>query len=96
MVMENNKGESPNIKATQAVIDAMQNGGECENDGRKKNTGIACKIPNCGGKIIKETFRQYLGDPMHRIIGRGGERQMTATTELYCSECGVSYHHLPK
>lgn len=62
----------------------------------KYDTGISCVIPACTGHIVEDRQRRYLGDPMHFILGPGSRNQMTSTTEHYCGECGVSYHHLPK
>lgn len=59
-------------------------------------TATMCVIPKCGGTIIENKFDQYFGNPMSRTIGPGGENQMTRVVELYCSQCGVLYHHLPK
>ena len=60
---------------------------------------VATKAPcqaNCKGTIVRETTRQYIGDPMHAIIGPGYEHQLTTIVELYCSRCGIMYHHLPE
>ncbi len=62
----------------------------------KQKTGVDCKIPGCGGVIIKEVYSEYRGDPMQMVIGIGARKQMTRVTEIYCQECGISYHHMPK
>ncbi len=61
-----------------------------------QSTGIKCRVPECPGRIVEETERKYLGDPMHRIIGPGGRNQLTVVTVLYCPYCGIQYHKLPK
>lgn len=61
-----------------------------------RSTGVRCVIPSCPGHIAEQISRVYRGDPMHRIIGPGGTNQMTTVTALYCPECGIKYHRLPK
>ena len=60
------------------------------------DTEVLCAVPFCEGKIIKNEYKTYLGDPKSAIIGPGGKDQMTTVTTLYCSVCGILYHHLPK
>ncbi len=61
----------------------------------KVDTNVPCQA-NCKGTIVKETSREYLGDPMHAIIGPGGRDQLTTIVQLYCPRCGIMYHHLPE
>lgn len=53
-------------------------------------------MSRCNGEIVRETSRKYFGDPMNAIIGPGYQHQLTTVTVLYCPDCGVQYHQLPK
>ena len=67
-----------------------------KDEGGQEKTGFKCTGRECEGEIIREVSFQYLGDPMQMIIGPGSRSQRTQITELYCQECGITYHHLPK
>jgi hypothetical protein len=58
----------------------------------KKDTGIACST-HCGGTIIEDTWYRTKGD--WTTIKIGGRNPVEKIVELYCSNCGISYHHLP-
>ena len=60
------------------------------------DTKIPCVIPHCKGTIIEEKNREYIGDPMHRIIGPGGKNQLSLIIKYYCSRCKIMYHSLPE
>jgi hypothetical protein len=80
-----------------ALIEAAKPVLSAEEDGMGvKSTGINCRSGNCSGIIVQEKTKQYLGDHGRFIIGPGGASQMTTVTVLYCPNCGVMYHHLPK
>ena len=57
-----------------------------------ENTGRECVVPTCRGHIVKETIRKGVGEP---IMGPAGNTRFENSTTLYCSRCGIYYHHLP-
>ena len=80
------------IKSIGDIVERMKN-----DDGvGEKNTNAACVIPLCTGTIIEKRSKKYFGDPARAIIGSGYRGQMTLIVELFCSRCGIQYHHLPK
>ena len=56
----------------------------------KKSTCVACR-----GTVVQQTTMEYLGDPMHMIIGPGSRNQMTRVTNIHCMKCGLKYEFLP-
>lgn len=61
-----------------------------------RETKVRCVTNNCPGMIVEKLSYQYLGDPGLLMVGPGSSRQLSPVTELYCPNCGISYHHLPK
>jgi len=61
----------------------------------QQTTRVGCVIPNCPGRIIKSTTEPANTIESGRVTGPHG-KMPAGKTELYCSYCGVEYHHLPK
>jgi hypothetical protein len=61
-----------------------------------RDTGFACVIPRCKGKIVEEVSYRHLGSDMEMPIGPISPSRYTRVRELYCTMCGLSYHHPPK
>ncbi|MBI4121255.1 MAG: hypothetical protein HY457_03300 [Parcubacteria group bacterium] len=70
------------------------------------DTGVHCKIMQygrgdglrggvCNGIIIEHVRVHNPNPPALRIIGPGSRAQLVAESQFYCSDCGVSYHHVP-
>lgn len=50
----------------------------------------------CSGKVIARITHEYLGDPMHMIIGPGSRNQMTTIHHgFHCTTCGIKYEFPP-
>ena len=46
----------------------------------------------CGGETVAKVTREYLGDPMHMIIGPGSANQMSTVHHgFHCVDCGHRY-----
>ncbi len=58
-------------------------------------TEIDCRVPECGGKIVREVRHVYRGDPMSAIIDPGYKNQLTSVTKYYCPVCQIMYRGLP-
>lgn len=61
-----------------------------------KDTGFVCVISRCKGKIVEEVSYRHLGSAMDMPIGPISDTRHTRVRELYCTSCGLSYHHPPK
>ncbi len=97
--MSDQKGLNINrfITGIDALIKAAEPTPSVKEDGMGiQSTEVNCRAGNCSGIIVQEKTKQYFGDPGRFIIGPGGASQMTTVTALFCEQCGIVYHHLPK
>ena len=78
------------LAAGRASIEQALNG---RADAGVTDTGIECVV-QCGGTIARDISYRFVGNPLDMVMG--GRNDNTRFEELYCSRCGISYHHLPK
>ncbi len=50
----------------------------------------------CKGSLERRKWKEYLGDPMHMILGPGHQNQLTGRSEIFCPRCGLKYLRAPK
>ena len=67
-----------------------------------EETGVVCKIPGCGGIIVKEYYIPYIPDQFggENMVGFGSENVATIKNKklksVYCNHCMNKYEKVPK
>lgn len=67
-----------------------------------EQTGVSCKIPGCGGIIIREFYIPYIPAQFggENIMGPGSENIATIENKklksIHCPVCGIKYEFVPK